>query len=190
MTKKNGRPKMVISDAIREAVIELHAKEVGKNEIERRLKSNGLTRHMLDTISKEEGLQWDRSKTKKAVEQLKVKGQARRSLMADRYLEVAGDMLDKLNQPYQLQMLSNKTGLWETYTRDTPPAIEAEKFVRASDVAMKRHQELIEFDKADESDEAKSLLGNLQDALNKYNGKNATTPEEEAKAEITAEEED
>ncbi|MET9797411.1 hypothetical protein [Nocardiopsis alba] len=181
MTKKNGRPKMVIPDAMREAVIELHAKEVGKNEIERRLKSNGLTRHMLDTISKEEGLQWDRSKTKKAVEQLKIKGQAGRSLMADRYLRVAGDMLDKLNQPYQLQMLSNKTGGWETYTRDTPPAIEAEKFVRASDVAMKRHQELIEFDQQDENEESKSLLGSINDVLKMYaKDKKDKTVEEEA----------
>ena len=175
-----ARPKSEIPQHLREAVIELHAQEVGKNEIERRLKTAGLTRYIIDRISREEDLQWDRTKTKAAVETLKVQGSAQRAVMADRFLTVSGQMLDKLNQPYQMPPYFNmRENDWAVYERPEPPAGEAHFYVKSADMAMKRHQELIEFDQQDESEEAKSLLGDLQDALKKYTGKEKPSEEEE-----------
>lgn len=178
MAETGGRPRLEIPDSIRQAVIELHAQEVGKNEIQRRLKEHGLTRHMLDRISKEEDLQWNRKRTEKAVENLKIQAKGRRALMAERYLKKAADFLELTEQPYEMALLSNKTGKWETYIRDTPPSAETLGFVKSSQIAMREHRDLVAFDQADQTEESKSLLDSLQGALDTYTKNNKQTEEE------------
>ncbi|MGI5418669.1 helix-turn-helix domain-containing protein [Actinomadura luteofluorescens] len=149
-----------LTDADRQRVAQLHAEGKSRNEIARAISRAQST---VSKIARELGLSFDRSRTAEATRVKVVDAKARRAQLKLDLLDDAERLRLRLWEPATV-VLSTPKGPARV-TLDLPPARDARDIMGAVQAAVRSHVDLDRLDVSDGAENAKSMLGQLGEAL-------------------------
>ncbi len=138
----------------------LHAQDIACKEIARRL---GRSPSTISKAAKRLGLLFDRARTQQATQAKRVDAKARRAQLSLDLLDDAARLRRRLWQP-SVQVFPSGKGPARV-TLDLPPAKDARDFVLAVHTAIRGHADLERLDSDTGADAARSMLGQLGEAL-------------------------
>lgn len=172
--KPRRRARRPVTKAERTAVAELHAQGLSRAAIGRKLSRAPST---IGTIADDLGLTWDREATKAAAAALREDNRTRRARISAGLLDDAEWLRERMRAESE-QVLSTPKGP-ATVRLALPPARDTRDFMVAATSALKAHADLERIDSGNGADQAKSMLGQLGEALQLAADQiNATPPEE------------
>lgn len=155
-----SRARRRVTDAERRRVAELHAQGLSRGAIARELGRSGDT---IGRIADKLGLTWDRSKTAVAVKAKQADNRARRAELSRLLLDDAHRLRERLWTESE-QVVSTPKGPAKV-VQALPPARDARDLMTAVTSAVKSHTDLERVDAGTGADAAKSMLGQLGEAL-------------------------
>ncbi|KAB2384740.1 helix-turn-helix domain-containing protein [Actinomadura montaniterrae] len=174
--RSDGRPtraRRPVTQAERTAVAELHAQGLSRGAIARKLKRSADT---VGRIAADQGLTWDRSRTAKAVAAKQEDNRARRARISAGLLDDAEWLRERMRAE-SIQVVSTPKGPSQVLLA-LPPARDTRDFMVAATSALKAHADLERIDSGSGADQAKSMLGQLGEALQLAADQINTTPGE------------
>lgn len=124
-------------------MLDLHAKGLGRNEI---AKLTGIGAASVTRIVQAEGGSFDRTKTEQAVKARKIDTANYRSMVAEKLLIAADELLDKLHQPFTAYNIGGKDNVYTEHEMDGPSTPAIKDLVTSAASALKAHTELVKFD--------------------------------------------
>ena len=172
--KSRRRAKRPVTDADRRRVAELHAQGLSRAAIGREI---GRAASTVGTIADDLGLAWDREQTKAAAKALREDNRARRARISAGLLDDAEWLRERMRAESE-QVLSTPKGP-ATVRLALPPARDTRDFMTAATSALKAHADLERIDSGNGADQAKSMLGQLGEALQLAADQINSTPPEE-----------
>lgn len=121
------------------------------------------------TIANENGLRdaWSsRAEHTAAATQARMAELAMRRLeIADRFLEEAEEILDKLHQPHLAFSFGGKDNSYAEHKLPAPPSGDVRNYMQAAGIAFDKHIAAVKHDTHDATDVGASLVGQLADQL-------------------------
>jgi len=154
-----GRP---VTARQRARVIELHGQGLARNEIARKTKLGAGT---VTKIIKDAGLSFDRADTQAATAAKVIDNKARRAALSERLLVIAGQQLDRIDQPGLVYAFGGKDNDYNEHWQDRPPPADVRNLMTAAAVAIDKHAVLEKLDTDSGAAGARSMLGELGAAL-------------------------
>lgn len=152
-----------VTQADYDAVKQLHAQGLGRNEIARRIKRGERT---VSRLAAEQGLSFDRAgATAAATAAKKADAASRRARLQVDALEAAERLLEQMFQPALVYNFGGKENSYESRTLNEPPFADKRSIAVALQALTNTAIRLAEYDKATNVDQAKSMLGDLAGAL-------------------------
>lgn len=151
-----------VTAAVRDRVVDLHARGFGRNAIAREL---GLAPATITTIANDLGLAFDRAATKVAVAARKTDAAALRSELELQLLEDAQRLRAQIWQPHEYREYGGKDHQLAKWTQPEPAPVDKLKLMQAAGNAIDRSIRLGELDKDDEVEAAKAMLVDLFEQL-------------------------
>ncbi|MFJ6729380.1 hypothetical protein ACIQPQ_31210 [Streptomyces sp. NPDC091281] len=143
----------------------LHAQGMSRNAISREM---GITNSVVSRTAEHLGLAFDRAATKAAMEARRIDLAERRSLLAEQFVAVAEDSLDRVYAETTVYAFGGKDNEYNDHTFDEAPIAERQKLVTTAAIAVDKSLKLVPADASSGVDEAKSMLGNLGQLLTAY----------------------
>lgn len=159
-TSRSRARRRLVTDDERKRVAELHAQGLSRGAIAREL---GRQPSTIGKIADKLGLTWDRSKTAVAVKAKQADNRARRAELSRLLLDDAHRLRERLWTESE-QVVSTPKGPAKV-VQALPPARDARDLMTAVGTAVKSHTELERVDAGTGADNAKSMLGQLGEAL-------------------------
>lgn len=89
----------------------------------------------------------------------------RRLEIADRFLEEAEELLDKIHGPFRVFSFGGKENTYNEHTLDGPPSADIRNLMQSAGIAFDKHIAAVKHDTHDASDVGASLVGQLADGL-------------------------
>jgi IS30 family transposase len=132
-----------LTDDERRRVAELHAAGKTRNEIARAI---GRAQSTVSKLAAEQGLTFDRSRTKAATAAKVVDAKARRADLAAALLEDAHRLRAQLWKPCKAFNFGGKDNTYAEVQLDEPTFADKLKLVQAAGVAIDKHARLAEMD--------------------------------------------
>ena len=154
------RARRLVTQAERDRVAELHAQGLSRAAIARELDRPAVT---IGRIADDLGLTWDRTKTAAAAKALREDNRARRAELSRLLLDDAHRLRERLWSESE-QVLSTPKGPARV-VQALPPARDARDLMTAVTSAVKSHTDLERVDAGTGAETAKSMLGQLGEAL-------------------------
>ncbi|MCZ7376534.1 helix-turn-helix domain-containing protein [Micromonospora sp. WMMC250] len=154
-----GRP---VTQADHDQVRELHAQNLSRNEIARRIRRSGKT---VSEIAGELGLTFDRSGTRAATEARKDDARAKRARLSVALLDDAERLRKQLWEEAKAFNFGGKDNTYNEVTLDQPTFADKLKIMQATGIAVDKAVRLDEYDADPGIDAAKSMLGALAAGL-------------------------
>lgn len=152
-----------ITDADREQVRRLHAENIPRNEIARRIRRSGST---VSKIARELGLTFDRGpEIVVATEARRIDLAARRQALAEALHADAEKLRAQLWEPCTIGAFGGKDNVWTDQPLDRPPFGEQRQILAATSIAVDKSLKLAPMAGGEGADEVKSMLGGLGVAL-------------------------
>ncbi|MBM0275337.1 helix-turn-helix domain-containing protein [Micromonospora tarensis] len=156
-------------------VRELHAQDLSRNEIGRRIRRSGKT---VSEIAAELGLTFDRSGTRAATEARKDDARAKRARLSVALLDDAERLRQQLWKEAKAFNFGGKDNTYNEVTLDEPTFADKLKIMQATGIAVDKAVRLDEYDADPGIDAAKSMLGALAAGLGAaYDQLNRTEPD-------------
>lgn len=150
-----------ITDAQRQQVTDLHARDLSRNEIARIV---GISAGSVTSICKAAGLSFDRSATKRATEARQVDLAAARVRLAEKMLHRSEEMLDALDKPYLVYNFGGRDNDYNEHTLDSAPVEVRRNAVVTAGITFDKLTRIVENDKGG-SEEAIGILDTLADGF-------------------------
>lgn len=144
---------------------ELHAEGCGRNEIAREI---GRAPVMVSRTAEQLGLTFDRAKIQAAAKARHADIEERRSLLAERFVTIAEDCLDRIYQPTIVYSFGGKDNTYEEHEFDEAPVTERVKLLTSAAIAVDKSLKLAPAEESTGLDAAKSMLGSLGEALTAF----------------------
>ncbi|TDC81893.1 helix-turn-helix domain-containing protein [Micromonospora sp. KC606] len=143
-------------------VRELHAQDLSRNEIARRINRSGRT---VSRIADELGLDFERTRTRAATEAKVVDARAKRAALANDLLDDAARLRQQLWEPAHYVDHGGKEYDRVDWTMNEPTFADKLKIMQAVGIAADKSVRLDEYDADPGIDAAKSMLGALAAGL-------------------------
>jgi hypothetical protein len=155
MPNQYNRP---VTEEDYEAVRELHAQRLGRNEIARRI---GRGPRTVSVIAQDLGLRFDVTMTEDATRARVAQLAEKRAILADALTDDALKLTSQTWQPTVVYSFGGKENTYNEKPVDEPPAIDKKNLMAAAGIAIEKSLKLVP--PADDSgaDEARSMLGKL-----------------------------
>ncbi|MCZ4510412.1 hypothetical protein O3Q52_19910 [Streptomyces sp. ActVer] len=144
---------------------ELHAQGLGRNAIAREM---GFAPVMVSRTAEHLGLTFDRSQIQAAADARRADVEERRSILAERFVTIAEDCLDRIYQPATVYSFGGKDNTYEEHEFDEAPVAERVKFLTGAAIAVDKSLKLAPPQESSGLDAAKSMLGSLGEALTAF----------------------
>uniref|UniRef100_UPI003F83EEB2 hypothetical protein n=1 Tax=Actinosynnema sp. TaxID=1872144 RepID=UPI003F83EEB2 len=90
---------------------------------------------------------------------------ARRLDLADRFLEEAEELLDRLHGPYTVFSFGGKENIYSEHIVAMPPSSDVRNLMQSAALAFDKHLAAVKHDTHDGTDVGTSLVGQLADGL-------------------------
>jgi hypothetical protein len=158
-------PRGVMSEEKWPELQRLHALGMGRNEISREM---GIEASCISRTAAHLDLTFDRSKILAAAEARAADIAERQSLIAERFMDVAEDSLERLYRETTVFSFGGKDNEYNDHTFPEAPIAERQKLVLAAAIAVDKVLKLVPPQEASGLDSAKSMLGSLGEALTRY----------------------
>jgi len=143
-------------------IIELCRQGVARNEIARRV---GVGTSSVSGIVKRAGLNFDRSRIKKATEARQVDLAAKRARLQEVLLDDAMRLREQIWQPHEYVDHGGKDFDEARWTMDEPTPADKHKLMQAASAALGRSLDLAKHDTDDKAADARAMLTQLGAAL-------------------------
>ncbi|WP_042400343.1 winged helix-turn-helix domain-containing protein [Streptacidiphilus carbonis] len=115
------------------------------------------------------GVLFDRSATEAATAARIADGQARRTQLASRLLDLANSELDRLSRPYRMSsFVGGQAPAYLEHVVPQPDAVSRLAIIRGAATLLDRHVRLAGMAGSEGLESAKSLLGSLAQSLGEY----------------------
>lgn len=88
-----------------------------------------------------------------------------RAFLAERFLNEAHSMLDKLHEPHTAYSFGGKDNVYNEHVFDEPPPNEKKHLMTTAAIAADKHLKLVAHDRANGSETVGSLLGTMIDEM-------------------------
>ncbi|RLP68365.1 helix-turn-helix domain-containing protein [Mycetocola reblochoni] len=121
----------------------LHAEGLGCNAIAKRI---GISPAAVSRWAKREGLVFDRSRTKRAVEAHTVDLAAARLRLVGKMATAAEGMLDSIGSPYLVYNFGGKDNTYEEHTLASPPVEVKRSIIVTAGIAFDKASRIVERD--------------------------------------------
>ncbi|MYU24622.1 hypothetical protein [Streptomyces sp. SID8352] len=142
---------------------DLHAEGLGRNAIARAMK---ISQVVASRTAEHLGLTFDRSRIQAAAEARKADIEERRSLLAARFLDVAEESLDRVDEPTTVYAFGGKNNEYNEHVFDQAPIAERQKLVTTAAIAVDKSLKLVPAETSGSgADDAKSMLGKLAQGI-------------------------
>ncbi|MFD6656909.1 hypothetical protein ACFWEB_17415 [Streptomyces parvus] len=148
-----------------EELRELHAEGKGRNVIAREM---GIATGVVSRTAEHLGLAFDRTAIQAATAARLADLAERRSVLAEKFQDVAEDSLERIYKPTTVYAFGGSTNTYAEHTFSEAPATERRALVTAAGTATDRSLKLAPAEAASNLDGAKSMLGNLGNLLSAY----------------------
>ncbi|MEV2249393.1 helix-turn-helix domain-containing protein [Streptomyces sp. NPDC050147] len=156
---KGQRP---VTDEDREAVRELHAQSLGRNEIARRLNRSPRT---ISVIAAELHLTFDTTMTEDATRARVAQLAEKRAILADALTDDALRLSAQLWQPATIYNFGGKDNTYEEKQVDEPPASDKRQLITAATAAAAQSLRLVPPSEDGGAEQARSMVGQLLTGL-------------------------
>ncbi|MCC4304220.1 MULTISPECIES: hypothetical protein [Rhodococcus] len=110
-------------------------------------------------------MEWDRATTAKAAEAVHVDNKARRVALEERLLVEAQKIMDQLWEPTVVFAFGGKDNTYEEHTLTQPTFGDQKAIVQTATTAIRESTRLHEMNAGQNTDHAKSMLVQMQEAL-------------------------
>jgi hypothetical protein len=152
-----------VTDEDREQVKALHAQGLSRNAIGKQLGRSGRT---ISRIAVELGLSFERAGATAAATKAKIAdGQARRARLQVEALDAAQRLLGQMFAPTKVFNFGGKENDYNERRHDEPPFRDKRDIATALQALANTALKLAEYDKATGSEDEKSMLVDLREAL-------------------------
>jgi hypothetical protein len=152
-----------VDDQDLEAVRRLHGEGMGCAKIAREI---GRAKSTVSGIARDLGLTFDRAQTREATKAQVDDAKARRARLASLLLDDALALRAQLWAPCKAFNFGGKDNTYNEVELDEPTFADKLKIVQSAGLAAERHARLVELDADTGAAGARSVLGQLADALN------------------------
>lgn len=125
----------------------------------------GRSKQTVSRYAKSLGLEWDRATTAKAAEAVHVDNKARRARIEEQLLVKSEDMLAQLDKPAIVYSFGGQFNQYEQHELDKPDPVAQKHIVQALSTALTAANKLHEMNAGQNTDHAKSMLVQMQEAL-------------------------
>ncbi|AUS31700.1 helix-turn-helix domain-containing protein [Rhodococcus qingshengii] len=125
----------------------------------------GRSKQTVSRYAKSLGLEWDRATTAKAAEAVHVDNKARRVALEERLLVEAQKIMDQLWEPTVVFAFGGKDNTYEEHTLTQPTFGDQKAIVQTATTAIRESTRLHEMNAGQNTDHAKSMLVQMQEAL-------------------------
>ena len=143
----------------------LHSQGLGRNAISREM---GITNSVVSRTAEHLELTFDRSKIRAAMEARKADLEERRSLIAERFQDIAEESLERVYQETTVFSFGGKDNDYNEHTFPQAPIAERQKLVTTAAIAVDKSLKLVPPEEASDLDQPKSMLGSLGEALTAF----------------------
>lgn len=165
-----GRP---VTEEQRTEVIALAKAGKSRNDI---VRETGIAAGTVTKIVHAAGLSFDRAATEQATAAKVLDNKARRALLAERLLTIAGEQLDRIGEQGLVYAFGGKDNKYNERWQDRPPPADVRNLMTAAAIAIDKHAVLEKLDTDNGAAGARSMLGELGAALQVAAGQmNGTT---------------
>lgn len=168
VTKSPGRP-----DPKRAQLRKLHAQDLSVRAIAEEL---GVSRSTVSRWAKEEGLEFNRAQTARAVAAHTIDLAAGRTRLAEKMLHRAEQLLDSLDDPYLVYSFGGRDNVYTEHTLDKPPVEVIRNAVTTAGITFDKLTRIVERDP--DVTGAESAVRALQAGLDAAAAVLRTQPEE------------
>jgi hypothetical protein len=156
---------------------ELHARGLGRNAIAQEM---GINSSCVSRTAEHLGLTFDRTKIRAAAEARKADLDERKSLIAERFMDIAEDSLKRVHQETTVYSFGGKDNDYNEHTFAEAPIAERQKLVTTAAIAVDKVMKLVPAEESSGLDAAKSMLGSLGEALTAFSRQQDETEGDEA----------
>lgn len=125
----------------------------------------GRSKQTVSRYAKSLGLEWDRATTAKAAEAVHIDNKARRVALEERLLVEAQKIMDQLWEPTVVFAFGGKDNTYEEHTLTQPTFGDQKAIVQTATTAIRESTRLHEMNAGQNTDHAKSMLVQMQEAL-------------------------
>lgn len=144
---------------------ELHREGLGRNAIARAM---GVAPVVVSRTAEHLELTFDRTKMQAAADARRADVEERRSLLAERFVAVAEDSLDRLDRETTVFSFGGKDNDYNEHTFNEAPIAERQKLITAAAIAVDKSLKLMPTTESSGLENAKSMLGSLGEALTAF----------------------
>ncbi len=162
-----------ITDADRARFAELHSRGLGRNDIARELQRSPST---VTKLARAAGVTFDRTATAAATAAKQLDNRARRAALESGLLDDAEYLRGKLRKPYTVWAFGGIANEFNTAELDEPDAKATRELMSAVAQAVTSSVALAKVDQDAGVDHARSVLGQLGDALRQVAGEPEPSP--------------
>jgi transposase-like protein len=102
-------------------------------------RDHGVAQSTVSRIAKQDGLDFDRSQTKRATEAAVADNKARRAVISRKFLEKADELLDQMDQPHLVFNFGGKDNTYNERELDRPPTADLRNLIVSAATAFDKH---------------------------------------------------
>lgn len=146
----------------RERIRALHAAGKSLHAIHQAL---GRSKSTISRACEQMGLTFDRARTAAAAKAVQTDAKALRASTSHRLLLKANELLDQMDAPHLVWNFGGRDNTYNEHTLDKPPTGDLRNLMSAAGTALDKHIALERVDTDSGVDAAKSVLGQLGEAL-------------------------
>lgn len=156
---RDGQP---VNPATRAQVVARLVPGAVRNQIAREVE--GVSAATVTKIAREEGFEFDRSMTELAVAAAQIDAKLTRARVAKMLLLRAEESLEKMDAPHSYWNW-DKDGKFDLRIMPEPTPADQRQYMTIAAIGVQRHAELERIDATAPVEEAKSVVGNLFEAI-------------------------
>jgi hypothetical protein len=169
-----------LREELHDRIRELHAEGLGRNAIAREI---GEAPVMVSRTVAHLKLTFDRTKIQAAADARRADVEERRSLLAERFVAVAEESLDRLARETTVYAFGGKANEYNDHIFGEAPIAERQKLITAAAIAVDKSLKLMPPVESAGLDDAKSMLGSLGAALTAFSRAEDERESEQAEGE-------
>ncbi|MET8113805.1 hypothetical protein [Streptomyces prasinus] len=140
----------------------LHALNMGRNAISREM---GVNASCVSRTAAHLKLTFDRTAIRAAAEARAADIEERKSLIAERFMDIAEDSLERIYKPTTVYSFGGKSNEYNEHVFDEAPAAERVKYMTSAAIAIDKVLKLVPDERSSGADDAKSMLGKLAEGI-------------------------
>lgn len=161
---ESGSPKRdkPITNAEIKTILDLHATGTTRNDIARQ---TGRAQATVTKIVHDAGLSFDRASTEAATKARQADFRSRRAEISDRLLHKVVELLEQMDQPHLAFSFGGRDNTYAEHVLPKPATGDLRNLMQTASTAIGRHIDLERVDTESGAADARSMLGQLGEAL-------------------------